>query len=210
MIILFGLAGSGKGTQAKALSEFFGWRTFSVGQVIRDTGEYKDTIDKGGLIPDDDVIKLMTKQIEIANAEGYDVILDGYPRTDYQAKWLMQNMREDIKGAIILEVPKEELCQRLELRARDDDKDKAYIDRRWDIYEQNITPILKQLEENNIPVRKVDGAGEVGTVTGRLIATVEELDPAAKKQENDVNGEEIEKSYGEQVAPYIIYTRTKD
>lgn len=210
MIILFGLAGSGKGTQAKALSEFFGWRTFSVGQVIRDTGEYKDTIDKGGLIPDDDVIKLMTKQIEIANAEGYDVILDGYPRTDYQAKWLMQNMREDIKGAIILEVPKEELYQRLELRARDDDKDKAYIDRRWDIYEQNITPILKQLEENNIPVRKVDGAGEVGTVTGRLIATVEELDPAAKKQENDVNGEEIEKSYGEQVAPYIIYTRTKD
>ena len=197
MIILFGLAGSGKGTQAKALSEFFGWRTFSVGQVIRDTGEYKDTIDKGGLIPDDDVIKLMTKQIEIANAEGYDVILDGYPRTDYQAKWLMQNMREDIKGAIILEVPKEELYQRLELRARDDDKDKAYIDRRWDIYEQNITPILKQLEENNIPVRKVDGAGEVGTVTGRLIATVEELDPAAKKQENDVNGEEIEKSYGE-------------
>ena len=197
MIILFGLAGSGKGTQAKALSEFFGWRTFSVGQVIRDTGEYKDTIDKGGLIPDDDVIKLMTKQIEIANAEGYDVILDGYPRTDYQARWLMEHMREDIKGAIILEVPKEELYQRLELRARDDDKDKAYIDRRWDIFEQNITPILKQLEENNIPVRKVDGAGEVGTVTGRLIATVEELDPAAKKQENDVNGEEIEKSYGE-------------
>ena len=197
MIILFGLAGSGKGTQAKILSEFFGWRTFSVGQVIRDTGEYASTIDKGNLIPDDDVIRLMTKQIETANAEGYDVILDGYPRTDYQAQWLMQNMKDDIKGAIILEVPKEELYQRLELRARDDDKDRESIDRRFQIFEENITPILAQLEANQIPVRRVDGVGEVGTVTGRLIATIEELDPSARRQENDVNGEEIEKSYGE-------------
>ncbi len=197
MIILFGLAGTGKGTQAKALSEIFGWRTFSVGQVIRDTGQYAAIIDKGGLIPDDDVIKLMNKQIEIANAEGYDVILDGYPRTDYQAKWLMEHMKDDIKGAIIIEVPKEELYKRLELRAREDDKDKEAIDRRWDIYEQNITPILKLLEESGIPVKKVDGVGEVGTVTGRLIATVKELDPAATKQIDDVNGEEIEKSYGE-------------
>lgn len=197
MIILFGLAGSGKGTQAKALSEFFGWRTFSVGQVIRDTGEYAPTIDKGGLIPDDDVIRLMTKQINIANAEGYNVILDGYPRTAYQAQWLMQNMREDISGAIILEVPKDELYQRLELRAREDDKTKESIDRRWEIFEQNITSILQLLEENGIPIRRVNGLGEVGTVTGRLIATVQELDPTATKQVDDVNGEEIEKSYGE-------------
>ena len=197
MIILFGLAGSGKGTQAKALSEFFGWRTFSVGQVIRDTGEYTDIIDKGGLIPDDDVIKLMTKQIEIANAEGYDVILDGYPRTDYQAKWLMEHMKEDIKGAIILEVPKEELYKRLALRGREDDKSKNAIDLRFQIFEQNISPILNQLEKNDIEIRRVDGVGEVGTVTGRLIAAVEELDPTATKQTDDVNGEEIEKSYGE-------------
>ena len=197
MIILFGLAGSGKGTQAKALSEFFGWRTFSVGQVIRDTGGYAEIIDKGGLIPDDDVIRLMTKQIEIANAEGYNVILDGYPRTEYQAKWLMEYMKEDIKGAIILEVPKEELYQRLELRGREDDKSKDAIDRRWEIFEQNLSPILAQLDQNGIEVRKVNGVGEVGTVTGRLIATIEELDPTATKQLDDVNGEEIEKSYGE-------------
>lgn len=197
MIVLFGLAGSGKGTQAKALSEFFGWRTFSVGQVIRDTGGYAEIIDKGGLIPDDDVIRLMNKQIEIANAEGYDVILDGYPRTAYQADWLMKNMKDDIKGAIMIEVPKEELYERLELRGREDDKDKAYIDRRWQIYEDNITKILEIFKENNIEVRSVNGVGEVGTVTGRLIATVQELDPSATKQLDDVNGEEIEKSYGE-------------
>ena len=197
MIILFGLAGSGKGTQAKALSEIFGWRTFSVGQVIRDTGEYANIIDKGGLIPDDDVIRLMTKQIEVANAEGYNVILDGYPRTDYQAQWLMENMKDDISGAIILEVPKAELYQRLELRGREDDKSKDAIDRRWEIFEQNIIPILKLLEQNQIPVKRVDGVGEVEAVTNRLVTAVQELDPAATQQLDDVNGEEIEKSYGE-------------
>ena len=197
MIILFGLAGSGKGTQAKALSEIFGWRTFSVGQVIRDTGEYANIIDKGGLILDDDVIRLMTKQIEVANAEGYNVILDGYPRTDYQAQWLMENMKDDISGAITLEVPKAELYQRLELRGREDDKSKDAIDRRWEIFEQNIIPILKLLEQNQIPVKKVDGVGEVEAVTNRLVTAVQELDPAATQQLDDVNGEEIEKSYGE-------------
>lgn len=197
MIILFGLAGTGKGTQAKALSEFFGWRTFSVGQVIRDTGKYADLTNNGNLIPDDDVIKLMTEQIEKATAEGFNVILDGYPRTEYQAKWLMEHMREDIEGAIILEVPKEELYERLELRGREDDKSKEAIDRRWDIFEQNIYPILEQLKQHNIPVKNVDGVGAVEDVTNRLIKTVEELNPNATEQKDDVNGEEIEKSYGE-------------
>lgn len=197
MIILFGLAGSGKGTQASALSEYFGWRTFSVGQVIRDTGKYNDTTNQGGLIPDDDVIALMTEQIEKASAEGFNVILDGYPRTEYQAKWLMEHMKDDISGAIILEVPKEELYERLELRGREDDKSKEAIDRRWEIFEQNIYPITNLLEANNIPIRRVDGVGAVETVTDRLIKTVQELDQSATAQIDDVNGEEIEKSYGE-------------
>ncbi len=197
MIILFGLAGSGKGTQGKALAELFGWRTFSVGQVIRDTGEYDNTINKGNLIPDDDVIRLMNKQIEKAEAEGYDVILDGYPRDEYQAKWMMENMAEKIDGAIILEVPKEELYQRLELRGRDDDKEKESIDRRFEIFEQNICSILPLLEAKNIPVERVDGVGPIEVVTDRLINVIKTMNPNATVQENDVNGGEIEKSYGE-------------
>lgn len=197
MIVLFGLAGSGKGTQAKALSEIFGWRTFSVGQVIRDTGAYADIIDKGGLIPDEDVINLMNKQIEITEAEGYEIILDGYPRTEYQAKWLMEHRAKDIKGAIMLDVPKEELYNRLALRGRDDDMDKASIDRRFEIFEQNINSILSLFEANNIPVVHVDGVGTEGEVTDRLVEIVEKLDPNATEQNDDVNGGEIEKSYGE-------------
>lgn len=197
MIILFGLAGSGKGTQGKALAELFGWRTFSVGQVIRDTGEYNDTINHGNLIPDDDVIRLMGKQIEKAEAEGFDVILDGYPRDEYQAKWLMDNMAEKIDGAIILEVPKEELYHRLELRGREDDQEKEAINRRFEIFEQNICSILPLLNAKNIPVERVDGVGPIDTVTDRLINVIKTMTPNATIQEADVNGGEIEKSYGE-------------
>ena len=47
MITLFGLAGSGKGTQGRALAEIFGWRWLSVGEAIRQTNEYDDIIQPG-------------------------------------------------------------------------------------------------------------------------------------------------------------------
>ncbi len=197
MIILFGLAGSGKGTQGKALSEIFGWRSLSVGQAIRDTGEYAAATNKGELIPDEDVIRLMNHQIDKTEAEGFDVILDGYPRTATQAKYIVENMADKIDGAIILEVPKEELFNRLELRGRDDDKERSSIERRFEIFEQNICSILPLLEQVNIPVERVNGVGKIEDVTNRLVSVVKKFNPSAVEQINDVNGKELEKSYGE-------------
>ena len=197
MIILFGLAGSGKGTQGRALAEIFGWRWLSVGEAIRQTNEYDDIINQGNMIPDEDVIKMMGKQIERAEDEGFDLILDGYPRDTVQTQWLLDNMPEKLDGAIVLEVPKEELLERLALRGRDDDKERASIERRFAIYEQNISSILPLLEAANIPVRHVNGVGKVEEVTARLTEVAKELNPTATEQENDVNGGEIEHSYGE-------------
>ena len=197
MIILFGLAGSGKGTQGKALSEIFGWRWLSVGEAIRQAGGYEEIINQGGLIPDEDVIKLMNKQIEKAEDEGFDIILDGYPRNRTQAEYIVANMADKLDGAIILEVPKEELYNRLALRGRDDDKEKASIDRRFEIFEQNIYSILPLLEAKNIPIERVDGVGKIEAVTERLVKVVEKINPSATRQSDDVNGGEIEKSYGE-------------
>lgn len=197
MITLFGLAGSGKGTQGKALSEIFGWQWLSVGEVIRQAGGYKEIIDKGNLIPDEDVIELMNKRIERAEDEGFDLILDGYPRTEVQARYIVENMAEKMDGAILLEVPKEELMKRLEIRWREDDKSKDSIERRFEIFEENIRPIFELFEEAGIPIVRVDGVGEVGEVTDRLVDVVERLNPDATEQEDDVNGGEIERSYGE-------------
>ena len=197
MIILFGLAGSGKGTQGKALSEIFGWRWLSVGEAIRQHGGYEEIINKGGLIPDEDVIKLMDKQIKKAEDEGFDVILDGYPRDKEQAEYIMNTMAEKIDGAIILEVPKEELFARLALRGRDDDKERSSIEKRFAVFEQNIYSILPLLEDKNVPIERVNGVGKIEEVTERLVQVVKKMNIDATEQTSDVNGGEIEKSYGE-------------
>ena len=197
MIILFGLAGSGKGTQGKALSEIFGWRWLSVGDVIRATGEYQDLTNSGKLIPDEDVIRLMNKEIRKNEEEGFEIILDGYPRSVEQAKYIADNMADKIDGAIILEVPKEEFIERLALRGRDDDKERSAIEQRFEIFEQNISSILPLFEAKGIKIQRVDGVGKIEEVTDRLVAAVEQLDPDAIEQKEDVNGGGIERSYGE-------------
>lgn len=197
MIILFGLAGSGKGTQGKALAEIFGWRWMSVGEAIRQTGKYKEVTDRGGLVPDEEVIKLMGVQIDRAEDEGFEVILDGYPRDVAQAEYIVEHYQEKIDGAIILEVPKAELLKRLALRGRDDDKEMESIERRFEVFEQNIRPILTLFEQAGIRVERVDGTGKIEEVTERLVKVVKKLNPSATEQKDDVNGGEIERSYGE-------------
>ena len=175
MIILFGLAGSGKGTQGQALARLFDWRWLSNGEVIRQSHKYDDIINQGKLIPDQDVIDMMNAEIHRLKAEGHNIILDGYPRDITQAEYLVQHFADQIQGAIILAVPKEELYQRLALRGRDDDQSKDSIDQRFAVFEQNIYPILHLFEQHHIPVQHVDGVGKVSDVTARLVEVVQTL-----------------------------------
>lgn len=201
MIILFGLAGSGKGTQGKALSEIFGWRWISTGELIRESGKFNEIIDGGNMISDADVTALLEKELDKTDAEGFDVILDGYPRTAKQAEWIVKREGDKLYGAVILDVPKEELYQRLYQRAgldgRVDDQERAAIERRFEIFEENIGQILPVLEAAGVPIIHVDGVGSEGEVTDRLCEVAKSVDPGAIEQNDDVNGGEIEKSYGE-------------
>lgn len=197
MIVLLGMAGSGKGTQGKALSEIFGWRWLSVGEAIRATGGYEKTINAGNLIPDEDVIELMNKQIEKAEDEGFDLILDGYPRDEVQARYVVEKMADKIDGVIVLIVPREELLERLMLRGRDDDKERESIERRFEVFVQNSQPILDLFAAAGVPIERVDGVGKIEDVTERLVEVVERMNPEATEQKQDVNGGEIERSYGE-------------
>lgn len=198
MIVLFGLAGSGKGTQGNALAELFGWRWVSAGQLIRNSGKFNDTVETGAMISDDEMIKLLLKEFERNEAEGFDMVLDGFPRTVAQAEWLMTQTLHPIECGLILEVPKELLYERLELRGRADDTNKEHIDQRWAVFENNIDQIVKLFEEKGIPVRRVNGVGEVNEVTARLVAATRQSTEKANVQVRDVNdGGEVERSYGE-------------
>lgn len=91
-LIFLGPPGAGKGTQAKAISKKFKVVHISTGDILREAVKNKSEIgkqakafmDKGDLVPDELVIKVVVERLARPDtAEGF--ILDGFPRTEKQA-----------------------------------------------------------------------------------------------------------------------------
>ena len=196
MIILFGAAGSGKSTQGRILADKLGWRWLSVGQILRDTERFAATLLAGELVDDKEVVRLMDHEIAKADADGAEVILDGYPRDVEQAKWLeSQGTLAKIDAAIILKVPVEELWNRIEKRGREDDT-REVVERRFRIYEENVEKILAILKSNHVKIIEVDGVGTFDDITSELIAVIEE-NVGEVSVVDECLGEAEERSYGE-------------
>jgi adenylate kinase len=101
-----------------------------------------------------------------------DAILDGYPRDVWQAEWLVEHGDlENVDGAIILNVPQEELWKRLEARGRVDDKKDA-IEKRWSIFEQTIAAMSDIIAKEGVKIEKIDGVGEIEQITERIEAVL--------------------------------------
>ncbi len=94
-IILLGPPGAGKGTQAKALAEKLKLPHISTGDILRQNvakctllgKQAKDFMNKGALVPDELVTKMITQRFNQPDIkDGF--ILDGYPRNINQAEAL--------------------------------------------------------------------------------------------------------------------------
>jgi len=173
MIVFFGPAGAGKSVQGQILAARMGWRWLSAGQLLRDTKDVEllHIMHEGKMVPHDAIAKIMGQAI--SQATNIDqLILDGFPRLLEQAKWLVDNQPNhgrDVALVIVLEVPREELLKRLEIRGRADDTPEA-IDQRLNIYRQEMYPVLNFLTEQQVPVVHIDGTGTVGQVHDRVVA----------------------------------------
>lgn len=187
MIILMGLAGSGKSTQGRILAERLGGEWLSAGQVLRETQDpaMREVMDRGELVDDELVIRLMEARMAQAEAAGKPVILDGYPRTVRQARWVAARPAESgeagagasraagVRAVIWLEVPKEELIRRLQLRGRSDDQDAAAIEERLKIVKENADEVCHILAQKGVRILAVDGLGTPEEVTERVWETVQ-------------------------------------
>lgn len=171
MIILMGLAGSGKSTQGQMLAEATGRVWLSAGQVLRDANdpELKTIMERGELVDDQITIRVMIDKILEVVRTGKDVILDGFPRDIEQATFLADNLASVMSMVIVIEVPKTELIRRLELRGRSDDTREA-IEERFRIVEQNICSVCEILRNKGIAIEKVDGTGTPEEVFSRITA----------------------------------------
>ena len=196
MIILFGPAGSGKSTQGRLIADRFGWKWLSVGQVLRDSGRFAETLKEGKLVDDEQVITLMNYEIGKADAEGENVVLDGYPRDEYQARWLYENDKmKDVELVVVLKVPVEELWNRIEKRGRSDDT-REVVERRFQVFHENIEGILKLFAEKNVKIVEMDGVGSFEEVTDELTEIVAENVEGAEVVDEKLTNS-MEQSYGE-------------
>ncbi len=170
MIVLFGLAGSGKSLQGETLANKYGWRWMSIGQLLRDLNDPEITAiqNRGELVPDELVVNLMHGEMMKEVEAGRNAILDGYPRDQWQADWIVDHGdNKYIDGAIIFDVSRDELWHRLELRGRSDDTREA-IEKRWAIVEQNIYTMVERLEGAGVKIAHIDGEGAIEEITKRI------------------------------------------
>ena len=122
-ILLIGPPGGGKGTQAKKLSSKFNIPQISTGDMLRDHVkrmselgiEAKEFMDKGELVPDELILKMMKSKLSDDNCKnGY--ILDGFPRTLPQAKGLdslLDNIDSNLDKVIIIKVDDDVIIDRM-------------------------------------------------------------------------------------------------
>jgi len=200
-IILLGKPMSGKGTQAKRLAEKLELKHISTGDLLRaevknetELGkEVKSLLDKGQLVPDETIIKLLKKNMP---EDGF--ILDGFPRTVPQAEALenITNIEHVVEvacsdeiivkrtvmrrickgcGAIYgLDVPPktEGVCDKCqgELYQRSDDNEETIKDR-LDVYNKQTSPLVEYYKGKGLYVQ-VDGEAPIGEVTGSIVKIV--------------------------------------
>ena len=118
-IILLGSPGSGKGTQAKFITEKYGIPQISTGDMLRaavNAGtplglEAKKVMDEGGLVSDGLILGLIKERIAQADcSKGF--LFDGFPRTIAQAEGL-KVLGIDIDTVIEIAVDDEEIVERM-------------------------------------------------------------------------------------------------
>ena len=99
-VILLGPPGAGKGTQAKRIAEIYGIPQISTGDILRanvalgtELGKKaKEVMGRGELVPDDLVNAMVADRLSQTDCDR-GCILDGYPRTVPQAKWLDNHLK---------------------------------------------------------------------------------------------------------------------
>ena len=156
-ILLLGPQGSGKGTQAKLISQTYGIPHIATGDMIReikelDTAEgreLKAVYDAGELVDDDLMIRLIGSRRDRGDTiPGF--VLDGFPRTMPQAEALDElvgDLGRDIDVVFEFQVPdREMLLERMLKRAaeenRSDDTPEA-IQRRLEVYDRETAPLVE-------------------------------------------------------------------
>lgn len=208
-LLIFGRQGAGKGTQASRLAEHYGIVHISTGDMlraaVRDGTELgrqaKAVMDAGQLVSDEIMLGLIDERLaEPDAAAGW--LLDGFPRTEPQARALLDMVGTDgIDAALDLDVPEDVVVERISSRrvcsncgtiysmssdaatrgecekcggqvVQRDDDTEEAVRKRLAIYNEQTEPLLALFDGLGL-LEIVDGVGDPAAITERLVALVD-------------------------------------
>jgi adenylate kinase len=215
LLVLIGAVGAGKGTQATLLADRLGIPHVASGDLFRAAlaagtplgDQARAYMERGELVPDEVTIGMVMERLDAADA-ARGAVLDGFPRTVGQARALDHGLAargEEVRRAVYIEVPTEELIRRVSTRwicpqcgtpyregeaaprvAGVCDRDGTRLvqrdDDRPEVVRERLTkqvpPMLEVVEHyrHTGHLATVDGLGSIESVTGEILAA---LDTAA-------------------------------
>ena len=191
LTVFLGPPGAGKGTQAARLAAKYGSPQISTGDMLRaavvagtSLGERVNGIMKSGdLDPDALMLEVVEERLDQPDCAS-GAILDGYPRTRGQAEALdplAQRIGQgEVRLVLMLDVPEEEVIQRISGRredaaggdGRDDDREHVVLER-MRVYRELTEPLVDYYRDKGV-LTEIAGIGTVDEVFDRIDAAVRE------------------------------------
>jgi adenylate kinase len=122
-LVLLGPPGAGKGTQAERLTSDFDLPYYATGEILRQAvrdetplgKEAKSYMDKGELVPDELINKVIMDRIDSPEAED-GFLLDGFPRNVEQANMLedaLEKRGRKLSSVLLVDAPDDEVIRRI-------------------------------------------------------------------------------------------------
>ncbi len=165
-LVILGGPGAGKGTQARLLCRHLEISEISTSDMLRtaiasqsELGRQAQVyVEKGELVPDPILIEFMRQRLlQDDAAKGKGWLLEGYPRTAFQAEeldFLLDDLGQQLDWAIYLEVSKSVMMSRCLERVRSErglpftsevrpDDNPDIVQRRIDLFYERTIPILE-------------------------------------------------------------------
>ena len=180
-IIFFGPPGAGKGTQAKIISDFLQISHLSTGDILRKklndndnlAIELKKIMSSGNLVSDDILNSIVSSRLINEKNKGF--ILDGYPRTLLQSKFLdnfLSQTSSSIDYIFNIQLDFENLKHRIQKRSAEESRDDdniAVLETRYNEY-LNSTQKVSNFYQSTLPsiFHEIDGSLQIQVITEKI------------------------------------------
>lgn len=186
-LLLFGIQGSGKGTQAHLLTKKMNLRFFEAGAELRaiivsgtELGKtIASYIDHGNLVPYEIMMDVMRQALEKIPSD-QAILFDGIPRDADQKKYFDAMMKDAgrtfhcIELVVNEDVVIDRLLRRGKVQGRMDDQDESSIRKRMKIFHEKTMPLIEEYRKLGL-VSSIDANATPEEVDARIHQALDQV-----------------------------------